>query len=89
MTSTRATIDHSGRLVIPKEIRERAGFAAGTLLEIAYREGRVVIEPVPVEVTVERRGRVSVAVPRVEVPALTAAEVEETRHRVRHRSGQR
>jgi AbrB family looped-hinge helix DNA binding protein len=89
MSGSRATIDDAGRLVIPKQIRERAGLAAGTVLEIVYREGRVEIEPAPLDVRIERRGRVSVAVPKAEVPALTAAEVEETRRAVRHRSGRR
>jgi AbrB family looped-hinge helix DNA binding protein len=81
----RATIDRAGRLVIPKEIRERAGLAAGTPLEIVYRDGHVEIEPAPLEVRIERRGRVSVAVPVRRVPALTAAEVEHARAEVRSR----
>jgi AbrB family looped-hinge helix DNA binding protein len=81
----RATIDRAGRLVIPKEIRDRAGLAAGIPLEIVYRDGHVEIEPAPLEVRIERRGRVSVAVPMRPVPALTAAEVEQTRAEVRSR----
>lgn len=80
-----ATIDRAGRLVIPKEIRDRAGLAAGIPLEIVYRDGHVEIEPAPLEVRIERRGRVSVAVPVRQVPALTAAEVEQTRAEVRSR----
>jgi AbrB family looped-hinge helix DNA binding protein len=82
---SRTTIDRAGRLVIPKEIRDRAGLAAGVPLEIAYRNGHVEIEPAPLEVRIERRGRVSVAVPLRQVPTLTAAEVEETRAEVRSR----
>lgn len=81
----RATIDRAGRLVIPKEIRERAGLTAGIPLEIAYRDGHVEIEPAPLEVRIERRGRVSVAVPVLPVPSLTAAEVEQTRAEARSR----
>ena len=39
------TIDRAGRVVIPKAIREAAGLKLGTPLEIAYRDGRIVIEP--------------------------------------------
>jgi hypothetical protein len=42
-------------------------------------------EPSPLQVRIERRGRVSVAVPLRQVPALTAEEVEETRAEVRSR----
>jgi AbrB family looped-hinge helix DNA binding protein len=80
-----STIDRAGRLVIPKEIRELAGLAAGIPLEIVYRDGHVEIEPAPLEVRIERRGRVSVAVPLRQVPPLTAVEVEQTRAEARSR----
>lgn len=39
--------------------------------------GRVEIEPVPLTVTLQRRGSLVVAVPQEEPPALRAAEVDE------------
>ena len=42
----KCTIDRAGRFVIPKEIRELAGLKAGVELEVDYRNGVVVIEPV-------------------------------------------
>ena len=42
----RCTIDKAGRFVIPKEIRELAGYKPGMELEVDYRDGNVVIEPV-------------------------------------------
>ena len=40
------TIDKAGRLVIPKEIRELAGLKPGVKLNVDYRYGLVVIEPI-------------------------------------------
>ena len=82
------TIDSAGRLVIPKEVRREAGLQPGMPLEVRVREGRVEIEPAHLAVTLERRGRFTVAVPREPAPPLTFAIVEETRRRLRHeRSG--
>jgi AbrB family looped-hinge helix DNA binding protein len=58
------TIDAAGRLVIPKEIRRAAGLTANMPLELRCRDGVVEIEPAPVPVTLERRGRLLVAVAR-------------------------
>ncbi len=56
----RVTIDKSGRLVIPKEIRELSGFTPGEKYEIDYRYGQIVIEPVP-RVKLVREGSLLVA----------------------------
>jgi AbrB family looped-hinge helix DNA binding protein len=42
----KTTIDRAGRLVIPKGIRELAGLKPGMELDVDYRYGSVVIEPV-------------------------------------------
>ena len=40
----KATIDESGRIVIPKEISEAAGFRPGMSLDVRYDDGRIEIE---------------------------------------------
>ena len=50
------TIDGAGRLVIPKDIRERAGLKPGLKLEVEYRDGKVEIEPVRKRVKMVRKG---------------------------------
>lgn len=77
------TIDKAGRLVVPKSVREAARLRPGTRLRFRVREGRVEIEPVPLNVALERRGSAVVAIPRGEQPVLTTAEVEETTARLR------
>lgn len=72
------TMDRAGRLVVPKAVREASRLAPGTRLRFRVRDGRIEIEPVPLEVSLERRGSVVVAVPRKGQAVLTAAEVEET-----------
>jgi hypothetical protein len=52
-------------------------------LEIRMREGRIEIEPAPLDVTIERRGRLAVAVPHQAVAPLMSETVEETRRRLR------
>ncbi len=71
-------MDQAGRLVVPKAIREASRLAPGTRLRFRVRDGRIEIEPVPLEVSLERRGSVVVAVPQKGQAVLTAAEVEET-----------
>lgn len=79
----RTTIDSAGRLVVPKEVRQQAQLKPGMPLEIRFREGCIEIEPAPIEVTLKRRGRLTVAVPRETVASLTGEVVEENRRRLR------
>lgn len=83
----KTTIDAAGRLVIPKELRQRAGIRPGMPLDVRLCEGRIEIEPATVPVDLERRGRFLVAVPRADVGTLTAEMVEETRDALRAERG--
>ncbi|MBA3639118.1 MAG: AbrB/MazE/SpoVT family DNA-binding domain-containing protein [Acidobacteria bacterium] len=80
------TMDSAGRLVIPSEIRREAGIEPDTPLDVRWRDGLIEIEPQPLAVKLEKRGRLVVATPRRRVPALTDATVERTKRTVR-RSG--
>jgi len=81
------TMDSAGRLVIPKDIRQQAGIRPDMPLDIRVRDGRIEIEPAPVKVKLERRGRLVVAVPEEPAPKLTSQIVEETRRAVRRERG--
>ena len=81
-----ATIDRAGRLVVPKPIREAAHLQPGTRVRIELVDGCVQIEPLPMAVSLERSGRMVVAVPTGEKPVLTASAVDETVAAVRLRS---
>lgn len=75
----KTTIDHAGRLVIPKEIRREARLAPGAPLEVRWRDGRIEIEPAPAAVRLQRRGRLLVAVPKGRLPELSEEAVEQAR----------
>ena len=83
MDAMTVTIDSSGRLVLPKPIRQEAGFRPGMSLEIRVRDGRVEIEPAASEVVIRRRGSLLVAFPRETVQTLRSEAVEETQRRIR------
>ncbi len=83
----KTTIDSAGRLVIPKEIRQQAGIRPGMSLDVHVKEGKIEIEPAPINIKLERRGRLLVAVPQEHVPPLTSQTVEETRRRIRRERG--
>ena len=78
-----ATIDKAGRLVVPKAIREAAQLGPGTEVRFRVVSGKVEIEPVPLEVALERRGRFVVAVPCGTHTTLKASVVDETIAEVR------
>ena len=80
------TIDKAGRLVVPKAARDAIHLRAGTRVRFRVRDGRIEIEPVPLDVSLERRGSAVVAVPREERSVLTAAEVDETTANLRSRA---
>lgn len=78
-------MDRAGRLVVPKKIRDEAGISAGSELTIRVADGRIEIEPAPLEVRLVKRGRLTVAVPRKRVAPLTDEIVGRTLDRLRRR----
>lgn len=82
-------MDASGRLVIPLEVRREAGLEPGAPLRIEFREGVIEIEPEPLTVTLEKRGRLLVASPATKGARLRAATVEQTRQSLRGREAAR
>lgn len=69
-------IDKAGRLVVPKAIRDAAHLHPGTQVRFRLTGGYVQIEPEPLDVKLERRGSVVVAVPTGETPPpLSASDV--------------
>lgn len=74
----RTTIDRAGRVVVPKVLRQAIGLEPGAEIELTASDGRIELEPAPLEVRLERRGALLVAVPSRPTPALPAALVERT-----------
>jgi AbrB family looped-hinge helix DNA binding protein len=81
----RTTIDKAGRLVIPAAIRDRAGLAPGTTLEITVDDTGVRLERVAPGPRLVRIGKRLVARPTAAADARpvvdVAALVEEERNR--------
>lgn len=83
------TMDAAGRLVIPSEIRREAALEPGVPLDVRWQDGVIEIEPQPLAVTLQRKGRLLVASPRARVPALRTAAVERARQRLAERRRRR
>ena len=79
----KTALDAAGRVVIPKALRQALGLRPGQELEIRAGDGRLEIEVAPTPMRLEKRGKGMVAVPKAELPRLTAEEVRETLERVR------
>lgn len=81
----RTTIDKAGRVVIPAAVRDRAGFAAGTELEITLDETGLRLErvaPGPRLVKVGRRLVARPTAPTEARPSLDVATlIEDERNR--------
>ncbi len=43
------TLDELGRLLIPKEIRERLGLTSATQFTFVVQDGKLILEPLPQE----------------------------------------
>ncbi len=71
----KTAIDSAGRIIIPKALRDELGLKPGRPLAIHSRDGTLVIEPMPTEVTLVRRGKRIIAKPAKSLPQLTQAEV--------------
>jgi AbrB family looped-hinge helix DNA binding protein len=50
------TLDQSGRLLIPKEIREQLGLTNTTQFTLAVQDGKLILEPLPQESKVYQSG---------------------------------
>lgn len=82
-----SAIDAAGRLVIPKAVRDAAGITPETRLEVRYRDGRIEIEPAPLEVEIVDVEGVAVARSKTPVPVMSAADVAHTLGQVRDERG--
>ena len=52
----KTTIDRAGRVVIPKALRDRAGFKPGMEIELRYNDGIIEIDSPPPEGEIVKEG---------------------------------
>jgi bifunctional DNA-binding transcriptional regulator/antitoxin component of YhaV-PrlF toxin-antitoxin module len=83
----KTAIDASGRVLIPKKVREQAAFPIGSALTARYLDGSIVLEPAPMEIRIERRGSFRVAVPLTPVEPMDEAVVDSTLGQLRSERG--
>ena len=74
-----AAIDAGGRVVVPKEVRERLGLRPGSRIVLTEVEGHLEISPATTPVRLVDHGGALVAVADTDLPVLTA---EQVRHAV-------
>jgi len=79
----RSTIDAGGRVVIPKQLRERFGLRSGRPVDIRERDGHIEIEPAATPMSLVRRAGGSIAVPKAKLPPLTDDVVRDVLERTR------
>jgi AbrB family looped-hinge helix DNA binding protein len=85
----KATIDSAGRVVIPKAIREAAGLTPGQELQAEYRDGAIVVAPVPRKVKLVREGSLLVAVAPPGTDPLTHDQVAHAIREIREERDRR
>jgi len=71
------TIDAAGRVVIPKQVRDRLGLAAGSTLELEQVGDHVELRPVGREVWIDDSDGRLVARTAPDAPRLTARDVRD------------
>ena len=72
-----ATIDAGGRVVVPKDVRERLGLRPGSRIVLTEVEGRLEISPATTPVRLEEHLGALVAVADTDLPVLTAEQVRD------------
>jgi AbrB family looped-hinge helix DNA binding protein len=78
------TIDKAGRLVVPKEIRDRMGLRAGDELEIEEYNGKIELsKPRKERKLIENEHGLLTLEPDPNAPPVTAEEIREELERVR------
>jgi AbrB family looped-hinge helix DNA binding protein len=78
------TIDKAGRLVVPKEIRDRMGLRPGDELEIEEYNGRIELsKPRRERALVESKDGLLTLEPDPNAPPVTQEEIREELERVR------
>jgi bifunctional DNA-binding transcriptional regulator/antitoxin component of YhaV-PrlF toxin-antitoxin module len=85
MKNAVASLDDSGRLLVPQLLREQAGLTPGMELEIRCRDGRLEIEPTSRKVRIVEKRGVYVAEPEGLVKPLTSDVVREVQEALRDR----
>lgn len=70
-----ATIDGGGRVVVPKEIRERLGLRPGTQVDLVEVDGVLEISPSVTDMRVVERDGAFVLEADEQMPTLTAEQV--------------
>lgn len=70
-----ATMDAGGRVVVPKDVRERLGLRPGSRIVLTEVEGRLEISPATTPVRLVERDGALVAESDADLPVLTADEV--------------
>jgi len=78
-----SSIDSTGRVVIPKPLRDRLGLSGGQKVSIRERNGRIEIEPAPTPMTLVEGSHGLAAVPQQEIPPLTDELVRSTLEQTR------
>ncbi len=70
-----ATIDGGGRVVVPKEIRERLGLHPGTQVELTEIDGALEIAPAVTPMQVRMQDGIFILDCDLPLPTLTAEQV--------------
>jgi AbrB family looped-hinge helix DNA binding protein len=77
------TIDSAGRIVVPKQLRQKLGFRPGQKLELSVVDGRLEVEHPTTPMRLEKRDGRLVAVTDRPMPVLTPELVRETLEQIR------
>jgi AbrB family looped-hinge helix DNA binding protein len=88
-TTPSISIDRSGRLVLPKAIREEAGIEPGMPLRVSVRDGRIEIEPEYAKIRVVEKNGMRVAQLVDPMPPISEKTIRALSHRLRDRRDKR